>query len=230
MSVTPDEREPEPGVELSAADLAAGRHRELVGGLWDEIGRLQFDFLVRDGLRPDERLLDVGCGCLRGGVHFVRYLEPGRYYGLDVSAALLRAGYDVELPRAGLAGRLPRENLLVNGRFEAWRFGVRFDAALAQSLVTHLPAGDVRLCFAGIARAVRPGGRFYVTFFEAPEGGAPPELRHSPGGITSFADRDPYHYRLSELRALAGARHWDVQYVGEWSHPRAQRLLRLVRR
>ena len=46
-------------------------HREQVGGLWDEIGALQIDFLRAQGLRPGDTLLDVGCGCLRGGVHFV---------------------------------------------------------------------------------------------------------------------------------------------------------------
>jgi SAM-dependent methyltransferase len=217
------------GAELSDAEIAAGKHREQVGGLWEQLGRLQFDFLVRDGLTPDARLLDVGCGCLRGGVHFVRYLRPGHYYGLDVNASLLRAGFEWELPQAGLAGRLPRENLLADGRFEAWRFGVLFDAALAQSLFTHLPAQAVHACLREVARCLRPGGRFYATFFEAPEGEATPELRHSPGDIVSFHDRDPYHYRPSELRALADGRQWDAQYVGEWGHPRAQRLLRFVR-
>jgi hypothetical protein len=34
------------------AEVAAGRHRESVGGRWDEIGALQADFLVSRGLRP----------------------------------------------------------------------------------------------------------------------------------------------------------------------------------
>jgi hypothetical protein len=44
------------------AEVAAGRHRESVGGLWDEIGELQADFLMSRGLRPHHRLLDIGCG------------------------------------------------------------------------------------------------------------------------------------------------------------------------
>ncbi len=38
-----------------------------VGGLWDEIGQLQFDFLRAKGLLPRHKLLDFGCGSLRGG-------------------------------------------------------------------------------------------------------------------------------------------------------------------
>ena len=46
-------------------------HREAVGGLWEEMRRLQFDFLANQGLKPDHKLLDIGCGSMRGGVHFV---------------------------------------------------------------------------------------------------------------------------------------------------------------
>jgi hypothetical protein len=60
-------------------------HRKAVGGLWDEIGRLQFDYFVSQGLVPHHRLLDLGCGSLRGGVHFIAYLDPDRYSGVDRS-------------------------------------------------------------------------------------------------------------------------------------------------
>lgn len=218
------------GRELSDEEIAAGRHRELAGGLWDELGRLQLDYLVGEGLRPGHRLLDVGCGCLRAGVHFVRYLEPAHYYGLDVNASLLRAGWEVELAAAGLQERLPRQHLLQDGSFDCERFGVAFDYALAQSLLTHLAPGQVRACLAGVARALVPGGRFYATFFEAPEGPLPTELRHAPGDITSYAERDPFHYRLSDLRALCDPALLELRYVGAWGHPRAQRMLLFVRR
>ena len=64
-------------------------HRAAVGGRWEEIGRLQFDFLVRQGLMPEHFFLDVGCGSWRGGVHFVDYLLSHRYFGVDVSGARL---------------------------------------------------------------------------------------------------------------------------------------------
>ena len=90
---------PSPYYDLSAGAEARRRQRprQEVGGLWDQVGRLQLDFLRGRGLEPEARLLDVGCGCLRGGVHLVEYLSPGRYYGIDISPALLEVGYDVEL-------------------------------------------------------------------------------------------------------------------------------------
>jgi SAM-dependent methyltransferase len=115
--------------ELSSGEIAQEAHREFVGGLWDEIGALQLNFMIRQGLRPDMRLLDLGCGCLRGGVRFLQYLERGNYYGIDSNASLLRAAWEIELPRAGLEGCIARKNLLLNCDFEAWRFGVSFDTS-----------------------------------------------------------------------------------------------------
>ena len=216
---------------LSAEQIAAGWHRTWIGGLWEEMGRFQFDYLVAEGLTPRMNLLDVGCGCLRAGVHLIPYLEAGRYYGIDVSAPMLAAGYDVELAAVGLQDRLPRKNLLANGSFEAWRFGTPFDLALAQSVFTHLPANFIRRALIELARAMPPGGRFYATYFECPE--ERPDaltLDHQPGGIVSYLDRAPYHYRRRDLDWLADGLPWRVEHVGDWGHPRAQKMVRFVRR
>jgi SAM-dependent methyltransferase len=212
-----------------AGSPAADAHRAQVGGMFDEIGRLQIRFLKDQGLGRQDRLLDVGCGCLRGGVHFVGYLDRGKYYGVDVSAELIRAGLEIELPRAGLRGRLAPGNLLVNGDFEAWRFGATFDVAWAQSVFTHLPGTAIKKCLTELARCVRPGGRFFATFFES---GDDPSVPHaqSPGGHTTYPDRDPFHYRFADLAALADGLPWQAVRIGDWGHPRAQRMARFDRR
>jgi SAM-dependent methyltransferase len=211
--------------ELSPEDLAAGVHREFVGGLWDVLGKLQLDFLVGQGLEPEMKLLDVGCGCLRGGVHFVRYLDPGHYFGLDVNGSLLTAGYEIELAREGLQERVPRGNLLETGEFEAWRLGAELDFALAQSVFTHLPDPWLRRCLAELARCVRPGGRFYVTHFECPPEWPREQPRtYAPHGGTTFPDRDPFHYRIEDLRHCARGLPWSFEYLGPWGHPRSQHM------
>ncbi len=53
--------------QLTQEQIDAGTHRDMVGGMWEEIGRLQFEFLRARGLKPSHRLLDIGCGSLRGG-------------------------------------------------------------------------------------------------------------------------------------------------------------------
>lgn len=215
--------------ELTPEEIDAGVHRELVGGMWEEVGRLQLEFLEREGLTPQANLLDIGCGCLRAGVHFVRFLEPGRYYGMDVNASLIRAGLERELPEAGLAGRLDPDHLLVNGAFEGWRFGVAFDYAIAQSVFTYLPTPAIGGALRELARCVRPGGRLYATFFESKGKEVPESLTHEPSGVVSCRDRDPYHFRFRDLAALCSGLSWNPVYLGDWGHPRGQRMIRFER-
>jgi SAM-dependent methyltransferase len=192
--------------------------------MWDEIGRLQFDYLVSHGLRPGHRLLDVGCGCLRGGVHFIAYLADGHYYGIDRNAYLLESGRQQELALAGLSDR--QVTLLCRDDFDFSRFGVRFDFALAQSVFTHLPWTSILQCLIAMRTVLAPDGRFFATFFEDPDGlHRASALTHTPGGITTFPDRDPYHYEFSTFEDLARRAGLRVDNLGDWDHPRAQRMM-----
>ena len=77
--------------------LAKGRHRDIVGGRWDETGRIQMQLLLEAGLQPQHHLLDIGAGSLRLGCKAVPYLNPGHYWATDLSGALLRKGYEAEI-------------------------------------------------------------------------------------------------------------------------------------
>ena len=208
--------------QLTAEEIAAGKHRERVGGLWDEVGRLQLDFLKQRGLRPEHALLDVGCGALRGGVHFVRYLDADRYHGLDVNASFIEAG-KVELSAAGLLEKRPR--LLVDDRFRFTRFGAQFDFAVAVSVFTHLFVNHISRCLVEVSKVLKPGGQFYATFFQAPRPVHLDPLTHHPGGVTTHYDSDPFHYTPDELAALASHAGLSTELIGDWQHPRAQKML-----
>jgi SAM-dependent methyltransferase len=208
--------------------VALGEHRALIGGLWDEIGALQFELMTARGLMPRHSLLDIGCGCLRGGVHFIRYLEPGNYVGVDINQSLLDAGYDVELGIAGLQSRMPRSNLMCLREFEFHRLARQFDFALALSLslFTHLPFNHIRLCLTRLAEAVKPGGVFFATYFQIPEDAPLSEpYLHPVGGITTHPAADPYHYRLADLFYAARNLPWEVKIIGDFAHPRDQKML-----
>jgi SAM-dependent methyltransferase len=75
-----------------------------IGGKWDEVGGLQYDFRVERGLQPHHQMLDIGCGTLRGGRHLIRFLDAGHYTGTDLSPrAIAHAEGLVE--REGLSRR-----------------------------------------------------------------------------------------------------------------------------
>ncbi len=212
--------------ELTAQAVARGQHRGWVGGMWEEIGRLQFDFLTQSGLQPGSKLLDLGCGCFRAGVHLIEYLESGHYYGMDISQDLLDAGYTQELVPRGLHTRLPRENLLVSEDFEVEQFSTCFDTVIAQSVFTHLSFNHLRQCLQRLAPCVKPGGVFYATAFLCPpEQGLTEPLKHQPGGITTYPTRDPFHYRPEDFAYAASDLPWRTEVIGDWGHPRNQSMI-----
>ena len=194
-------------------------HRKAVGGMWDELGRLQLDFLVGQGLRPEHYFLDVGCGSLRGGVHFIRYLDQGRYYGFDRNRERLEAGRDVEVPRYGLVDKQPV--LEVIDDFGVGRFGRAFDFALAQSVFTHIPLDAIELCLRNVGEALADDGRFYATFNERTGSGDD----HVDRSELPY-DKDPIvRYDFSAFEELCRGGPVSVDYIGEWGHPRGQKML-----
>jgi len=219
-----DERKSYPGLDHFRRLAQGGRHRQAVGGLWDQLGALQLEFLKTQGLSPNHKLIDIGCGALRAGVKLAPYLDRGNYFGVDSSPDLVEAGYDKEIAAAGLKSRLPRENLRINADFDLSGFQTRFDFGIAQSLFTHLPFPSLKTCLERIAPYFPEGALFFATIFEAPEDFAEP-TRHQ-GGVVSYPDANPFHYRVADIEDMAAALPWRFDYIGAWDHPRDQRMLK----
>jgi SAM-dependent methyltransferase len=197
-------------------------HRLAVGGKWDEVGELQLRFLRAHGLLPEHRVLDLGCGALRAGIHLVRYLESGHYYGLDLNSHLINAGYERELWPLGLAAKLPLDHLKVSADFGASQFGVAFDFVIAHSVWTHLPLDEIGRCLRQVAPTLAPTGRFYATLHVAPENvslsttivqHAPRSLRDPPRVVT-HGDRDFFHVHISDVARLAHELGLEMRYLG----------------
>lgn len=212
--------------QLTDKEILSGAHREFVGGLWEELGNLQFEFLLENGLRPGHQLCDVGCGALRGGLKFIEYLDASNYCGLDVNESLIQAGL-IELKAAGLEAKAPQ--LLVDDKFRVSRFERDFDFALSVSVFTHLPMNDIVRCIREVTQSLAENGSYYTTFFQAPEACLLTPLKHAPGGITTHYDDDPFHYSFEEMQALATFAGAGVELIGNWSHPRNQQMLRFFR-
>lgn len=208
--------------QLDDDEIERDTHRGFVGGMWDEIGQFQFDHLVGEGLAPSHHLLDVGCGALRGGVHFVRYLDAGHYCGIDVNASLLKAG-EVELARAGLADRGAR--LLADAEFHVASFETSFDFALAVSVFTHLSGNHIQMALSRVSTVLAPGAGFYATFFQAPADAHLDPITHPRGGTTTYFERDPYHQSFDELAVLGDRAGLTASLVGDFGHPRGQHLV-----
>ena len=155
----------------------------------------------------------------------VNYLDPGKYWGSDLNQSLLMAGYEKEIVPAGLAAKLPRQNLVTDGEFTFDGLPHAFDFAIAQSLFTHLPFNHIRLCLTNLAKHVESACDFYATFFIAPDGSLTKTCLHEPGDITTFPHKDPFHYSVDDLHYLTSGLPWTAKYIGDWNHPRSQKMV-----
>lgn len=210
--------------QLPRLAVKLNRHRSFVGGLWDEVGELQSDFMISKGLTPDSTLLDVGCGALRGGVHFARYLADGNYHGIDINRSLLEAGI-YELRKAGLDN--DAVHLHCTDDFDATSFGIKFDFGISVSLITHLSANQIIYCFAQMRRVMHEHSRFYFTFFEVPNIVIPDSFQQPRGGVTTHFMSDPFHYTHEQIEFCARSAGLHPTIVGDWGHPRNQQMLEL---
>ena len=65
------------------------------GRIYGKTGKGMLERLISLGLKQNHICVDYGCGSLRIGCHFIRYLNSGCYWGLDVNERFLRDGKEL---------------------------------------------------------------------------------------------------------------------------------------
>jgi SAM-dependent methyltransferase len=181
-----------------SSDAAVGsKSREA----WLQLGQLQFDYLTSHGLKPDMRMLEIGCGNLRAGRLFIDYLDTGNYYGTDISPDILLAA-ERTIVEYGLQRKLPYVSLVSDLRLEFLPDGY-FDVVHAHSVFSHSPLSVIEECLAHVGRIMAPGGFFDFTF-DRTEGNEHQVLR------------EDFYYRTQTLIDLARRHGLAAEYMADW--------------
>jgi SAM-dependent methyltransferase len=129
--------------------------------------------LVR--LRPDERVLDLGCGCGQMALHLKNYLnETGSYAGVDIHRPSIR-WCEQKIARRHHNfhfSHIDVRNIAYNPNgaqpAEAYRFPFAdrsFDLILLKSVFTHMRPPEVSNYVSEVARLLKTDGRCLATFF-----------------------------------------------------------------
>jgi len=199
-------------------------HRSKVGGLWDEMGQLQFNFLKSNGLLPEHNFLDIACGSFRAGRFIIDYLNKNNYYGIDLDIETVEAGKQYEINHL-IKQKSP--NILINNEFEFELFNQKFDFMIAQSLWTHLDLNIILKCIINIKKVLKSDGKCFVTFFENSDINNLNKIRqpNKTNELYTFLDKDPFHYTFSTLKNIINEVGLNVKYMGDWNHPRNQKML-----
>jgi SAM-dependent methyltransferase len=150
-------------LRLAPRAIRKGAHKAHLGGgaaHFAQRGEFQLALLRHLGLTRDSRVLDVGCGPLRGGLPLIRFLAPGRYRGVDANASLVEAAHH-ELAAAGLGAARERVTLLAD--FALATLGERFDVVLLFSVLNHCTTGERARFFAAVPSVLADGARIVVS-------------------------------------------------------------------
>jgi ubiquinone/menaquinone biosynthesis C-methylase UbiE len=182
---------------------------------WLRIGQMQFDYLIKHGLKPDMRMLEIGCGNLRAGRLFVDYLDSGNYYGTDISPDILLAAQRTVV-EYGLQRKLPYLSLVDDLKLDFLPDG-HFNVVHAHSVFSHSPLSVIEECLSHVGRIMAPGGMFDFTF-DRTEGSEHQVLR------------EDFYYRTETLTDLARSYGLEAQYMADWEETgHEQSKIRVVR-
>jgi ubiquinone/menaquinone biosynthesis C-methylase UbiE len=126
-------------------------------------------------LKPNEKILDVGCGIGRKTIPLTRYLdENGRYEGFDI----VKVGID--WCRKRISTKYPNFHFQLSdvfnkrynpkGKYKASEYRIPFENesfnfVVLGSVFTHMLPNDMENYLAEIARVLKKGGRCLISFF-----------------------------------------------------------------
>lgn len=125
-------------------------------------GRAQFVRLLEHGLTPESKVLDIGCGCLRVAYWLLRFLDPGRYCGIEPAIQRVELGRRYLFSQGELERARPRFDS--NAVFDTSVFGESFDYFLAGSIWTHCSKKHLEVTLDGFVANAGPRGVFLASY------------------------------------------------------------------
>ncbi|NIA15172.1 MAG: methyltransferase domain-containing protein [Nitrospiraceae bacterium] len=199
-------------LRISPAFRERRRLEKMVGptGVWKALERYQVGCLKALGLRPQHHLLDIGCGPLQGGIPLIRYLDTGRYAGIDIRPESIAEAHR-QVRKAKLQAREPF--LAVSETFGRDELGERtFDFFWTSQLLYHLDDDLAEMCFTQVAARMRPGARLIGDFI--PTDGPSERRSDNWQGFTFFHRPFSFFEDLATRHGMHMLRHGKLRQFG----------------
>ena len=132
------------------------------GGRYYINGARFFTHLVRElGLKPTDKLLDIGCGSLRIGRQLIPFLDSKRYYGVEPEEKWVKDGLKHEFSADMIDLKFPE--FYYGSDFDFKTFNISFDVAIAMQVFIHCGADQLRQCLNNLYGCLTPTGCALLT-------------------------------------------------------------------
>ena len=125
------------------------------------------DFLLRHGLKPGDLTIDYGCGSLRLAPPLIGFLDPEKYWGMDLAQDFLDLGRAHLSPDVAKAKR-PRLDVIADEVIHRAR-AARPRYIISWHVCSKVPESRFDAYIGNIAAMMTPGATALVHFPEAAE-------------------------------------------------------------
>ena len=176
----------------------------LTGLAFGQSGIAEFNMLTRNGLTEDTVCVDYGCGTLRIGVHVIKYLGWGAYWGLDIDEAFLDKGRELIGTRL-YTEKAPHLRVISPASItEAAASKPTFLFSI--SVMIHVHPNELEQYFHNIMAIIGDSGRAIVSG------------KWSDGDTRLFS-RVSWAHSMASIRGLVLERGWEIRILQEGDAP-----------
>jgi SAM-dependent methyltransferase len=189
--------------QIYEKELFGDQYRNEMGNHWDLDGEKQLNMLIDNGLKKDMNFLEIGCGYMRAGSHIINFLDPFKYYGIDVNKKSLIIGVNNELYKKGLIDKITENNFLATDNFHINNFDIKFDMALANSVFTFLPIEKLKMFLKDSYNSFNEKSKIIISFWiveDSFDTSKPFEFsEENYFSRTTYYNRPPYYTKISDI-------------------------------
>jgi len=143
--------------DYSKVVIDSETYKQQIGGKaerWDKRGQFQLQLLIDNGLKPEHKLVDVGCGPLRAGEHLISYLNESNYTGVDFNDSFIKVAKELT------EGSEKNPTLYVVKDFQ---FEGKFDYILLFSVLNHCTSEDRLKFFTNVRANLKEGSKIVIS-------------------------------------------------------------------
>lgn len=163
-----------------------------------------FTFLKNQGLKPEHKILDIGCGGGRLGNNLISYLNKENYYGLDKEIKMIN--YFNNSLNDNLKSKNP--NILLQDL--NLNFGdIKFDFIYAYSVLTHITKEEYANLLNELKSYIKPSTKIYFTFLIGKKyfKGDKHEMRKN--------EYDGIWYSIDDVINIGTKQGYNVSFIGD---------------